>query len=710
MNDAITFRVPSFSIPYSGKWLTDTLRLNQFQAALHALLGHGRDALVTAPTGGGKTLTLLLNSDPRNGNPGFVAVYPNNTLLLNQLCTVEDIIVEHFGATLAETLHLCEGAQCRDPVHDVVRRCECVEKGGVRDCIEPLSIYALDEQRLKGEWVGARYIALLTLSGRYLVSEEGVPKREALYRIAQKILSYRKKGGVYTIVFATPDTYLLVLTGAYRDFEGVGKTLHNMLLALAEGRDLETVLRRTGVLARGLVDETVSVVQRLLNQPLFIDEFHLYGPYEVDALHAVLTLYKELIGEPVVFSSATPAEDILGELADTGVRPEHVRAETVSGTEGFVVRGDTEFTLIPVQVKGRGITAFFRAGEEVPDIVRDTLIDELRGLQDGRALIILERLWMVSGLARGLASEGLDVECIASIIPRDVCRPGSKVIVGSEATTQGVNLGKIVLGVTAGTSSEDVIQRIGRVGRRGVDSRVYLILPEKALGQSSLRDEMDYWSLVEAVKTLYPDYPKRKKDVSRLIPGDYHGMRRKLIRALGIASVARVSGMKSLYDRLDVARDDARKLLESVVGPPTTLVKLLLFRRTGFSVKYLVDDTGERGETSIGLITRNFYIRGVTKDGRLIISLRKARASLRVEALGDPSPYAGKFVSLRNFLKLVDGSIKIGEGLELGPGAAGDTLVYIADAGKELSEYLSYTGEGAGVKTAYGIRYAVVFV
>lgn len=710
MNDAITFRIPAFSIPYSGKWLTDTLRLNQFQATLHALLGHSRDVLVTAPTGGGKTLTLLLNSDSGSAAPGFVAIYPNNTLLLNQLCTVEDIIVEHFGATLVETLDICEERRCKDPAHDVVRRCECLEKGNMRDCIEPLSIYALDEHRLGGEWGGARYIALFTLSGRYLVSEEGVPKREALYRIAQKTLSYRRKGGIYSVIFATPDTYLLVLTGAYRDFEGVGKTLHNMLLALAEGKDLETVLRRTGVLARGVVDETVTVVQRLLNQPLFIDEFHLYGPYEVDALHATLKLYKELIGKPVVFSSATPAEDILGELTDTGVKPEHVKAETVRGTKGFVVRGNTEFVLIPAPVKKRGMTAFFRAGEEVPNIVKGMLMDELRELRDGRALIILERLWMVSELARGLASDGLDVECIASIIPRDVCRPGSKVIVGSEATTQGVNLGKIVLGITAGTSSEDVIQRIGRVGRRGVDSRVYLVLPENVLGQSSWRDEMDYWRLVEVLKTLYPDYPKRKRDVSRLIPGDYHGMRRKLIRALGIASVARVSGMSSLYNRIGIAKDEAEKLLESVVGPPIALVRLLLFRRTGFSVKYLVADTGERGEASIGLITRNFDIRSVTRDGRLVILLTKARTPLRVTVLGDPSPYSGKFVGLRSFLEQVVGRIEIGEGLVLNPDTAGDTLVYVVDAGEELSEYLSYTGEGAEVKSASGRRYAVVFV
>jgi len=704
----IAFTVTPFSIPYSNKWLTSTLRLNQFQAEVFGLLEKKKDALVTAPTGSGKTLTLLLNPDSGAGVSGFVALYPNNTLLVNQLCTVEDILLEHFGAELVDTSELCKDGICKDS-SGARRRCECYERNPEKKCIEPLTIYRIDKSRVSDSWNDASHIALLTVSGRCITSR-GVPKREVLYNIARKVLKYRKRGSIYVIVFTTPDTFLLLLTGAYRDFENVGKTVHNMLLAIAEGKDLETVLRRTGVLARSLVDETVSVVQRLMNQPLFIDEFHLYGPYELDALYAILVLYKRLIGRPVVFSSATPAEDILSELRDTGVEPVKVVAETVSGLQGFPVRGETLVSIIPIATRRKGIPAFFEASNSVPEIVTDILITKLTSLQSGRALIILERLWMVTELARTLSSRGLEVECIASIVPRDVCKPGSRIIVGSEATTQGVNLGKVVLGITGGTSSEDVIQRIGRVGRRGIDSEIYLVLPEYTLTSHTLKSRMSYWELVESLRSLYPDYPKRKRDVSRLIPGRFHELRRKLILSLGLASIARVSGIRQFYNMISISKEDAVEMLDRIIGPPQTYTNLLVFRRTGFSIDYLVASTGDKGETSIGLITRNFKVKHVTKDGKLVVELTRARSPLRIRVLGDPTPFAGRFVSLKLFLRTVKGRIEIGEEHSLEEDQVEDTLIYITDAGEELSEYLSYTGEGAEILSVSGRRHAVIFI
>ena len=707
MTEPVVLTVPAFSIPYSRLYLTTSLRLNQFQAEVYRLLERNSDVLVTAPTGGGKTLTLLL-SQGGGASPGFVAVYPNNTLLMNQLCTVEDMLVEHFGAKLVDATGFCSGGPCRGP-SGVARRCECVERTPGKECVEPLTIYRIDGAEVGDAWNGAAHVALLLVSGRYIVSQ-GVPKREVLYGIARKVLRYRRKGGVYTITFTTPDTYLLLMTGAYRDFDGVGKALHNMLLAIAEGRDVETVLRRTGVLARGSVDETVSVVQRLLNQPLFIDEFHLYGPYEVDALYAILSLYKQVVGKPVVFSSATPADDILAEVGNTGVKPVRVTAQTAAGGQGFPVRGDTSVTLIPVRTTRRGISAYFEASDKVPDIVLDTLVGRLAALRGGRALLILERLWMVAELARALNSKGLGVECIASIVPREACRPGGAVIVGSEATTQGVNLGKVVLGATGGTSSEDVVQRIGRVGRRGIDSEVYLVVPEPALEAYIPRSRLDYWGLVDAVRGLYPDYPKRKRDVSKLIPGSFHELRRKLIASLGLASLARVSGMRQFYGKIHINRDDALTLLNRVVGGPKTYTSLLVFRRTGFTVEYMVSDTGENGETSIGLIARNFRIKSVTRDGKIVIDLARARTPIRVRVVGDPSPFSGKFVDLRLFLKILKGRIELGENHSLDEDQVEDTLVYVSDTGEKTAEYLSYTGEGAEILSPSGRRYSLIFI
>jgi len=704
-----SFFVPAFSIPFSEHYLSDTLRLNQFQSELYNHLNggnEGEDILLVAPTGGGKTLTLLLNT--KYGSKefrGFVALYPNNTLLENQMCTVEDIIVEHMGASLIDTAGFCENNPCY--AGKTVRRCECMQTRG-EECVEPLTIYRVENSG--DAWVGYKHVGFLILSGKHIISEDGVPKREVVYKLAEKALKYTREGGLYLIVFATPDTYLLLFTGAYRDFDGVGKTVHNMLTALAEGKNpcaLENVLRRTGVLSRDTVGESLTAVLRL-DLPLFVDEFHLYGPYELDALYGLLRLYKETIGHPVIFSSATPAEDSLKEL-DVKLKLKTIEAEIVENGEGFPVRGDTMFEVIPVHVRRKGLPAYFMATEKVPEIVVPNLLEEFMNLRDGRALIILDRLWMVSELAKNLTNRGIEVECIATITPPGICKPGAKVIIGSEATTQGINLGRVVLGVTGGTSSEDVIQRIGRVGRKGVSSKVYLIMPDYPLNGKVPPTRMNYYKLVRWINSVYPDYPKRKKDVSRLIPNRYHEVRRKLIYSVGVASLARLSGMINLFDKINLSMEEATEILESIVGSPSSLTKLLMFRRTGFNVRYLVEGQREVRESSIGLIARNFKIKGVI-SGILRVDLSRGREVLTVKSSADPSPFAGKIVGLRMLLSAINGYVEVGDSWQLEREHTGDNLVYVLDCGDELSEYLSYTGEGAKVLTSSGERYAIVFV
>lgn len=707
-------RVPAFSIPFSKKQLSDTLTLNQFQAEVYDLVNRGKDVVLTAPTGAGKTLTLLLNTEkgvtiPRNHKlRGFIALYPNNTLLLNQICTVEEILVEHLGAEIKDAKDSSQGKLC--------------EAGRIIRKENPLRVYKVDTSRAGNAWAGSRYVVLLALSGRYITSPNGEPKREVIEHLVEEIYNrYARKEDTYLMVFATPDTYLLVSTGAYRDFNKVGKTLHNILVALAEGKTLEeidNILRITQVMIREEVG-SIATAQRLFQLPLFIDEFHLYGPYEIDALVAILKLYKEYMnGEnPVVFSSATPAEDILEEIKPhLQLNPASVKAKLVGGGKGFPVRGDTEFILLPVEDAGKGYSAYFRASDRVPSIVENDLLAELRALRDGKALIILDRLWMVSVLARGLSSKGLKVDCIASIIPPEGCSPGSSIIVGSEATTQGVNLGRVVLGVTAGTSSEDVVQRIGRIGRRGVDSKVYLVLPAYALEENPPRGRMGYYELVDWVRRVYPDYPKRKRDVAKLLPEKFRKMRRKLIYFLGIASLIRTSGASVLGDGLESLRQDAQSLLGAYAGPPRSLAKLLMFRRTGFTAAYRIDwgKGGEayqaRGEASIGLLVRNFKIERIDNEGTLHISLEPERSTLKVIVEKDPSPFSGRIVELRLLMKLLSGRISIGDRITLEAPQAKDTLVYLGDFGGEVSEYLSYTGEGAEISAPKGSRYAVVFI
>ncbi|HEU97925.1 MAG TPA: hypothetical protein ENO36_03620 [Fervidicoccus fontis] len=721
--DKYTFFVPSFSIPYSNKYLTDTLRLNQFQKRVFDILSSNtlKDILLTAPTGSGKTLTLLLNTsyDLEVGGKelrGFLAIYPNNTLLVNQMCTVESIIIEHFGAVLvdganSEGKNLAEGKKVYD-AGTKVRRCD-IDGRNYTEEIDPLSIYKIDPERAGEAFSNIHYIGLLLLSGKYINPEEAIPKRDFLYEIAErKIFPYVRKGGLYLLIFATPDVYLLLITGAYRDFEGVGKALHNMLLAVAEGKgkELERILRETGTLTRQQVDESVSIVLRMTKLPLFIDEFHLYGLYELDALNALLLLYKELIRYPVVFSSATPSDEIF-ELLDVKLQLEKVDAEVIEGGGGFPVRGNTTFEIFSADDCGRGLSAYYKAVEKVHKIVLGDLLNELKNLKNDRALIILDRLWMVSSLAKKLKEEGLQVHCIASTYPKEACSPGAPIIIGSEATTQGVNLGPLALGILSGTSSEDVIQRIGRIGRRGKDSKVYLVVPEFALEKEPPSGRMNYKELVAYIRNIFPYYPKRERDVTKLIPEHFHSKRRKLIYSLGIASLLRVSGIKDLLNKVNISESDALEMLESFLGDPSSLTNFLMFRKNGFRIKYRIDGDDEIYEASIGIISRNFEIKEAQENREVVISLTPSRGPIKVIVRRDPSYFSGKFADLKLFLRTMDGEIIAGDNKIIANEAYDDrALVFIQDMGAELSDYLSYTGEGAQILSNVGGRYALIFV
>jgi hypothetical protein len=59
----------------------------------------------------------------------------------------------------------------------------------------------------------------------------------------------------------------------------------------------------------------------------------------------------------------------------------------------------------------------------------------------------------------------------------------------------------------------------------------------------------------------------------------------------------------------------------------------------------------------------------------------------------------------------MDGKIIVGDNKIIANEAYDDrALVFIQDMGAELSDYLSYTGEGAQILSNVGGRYALIFV
>ena len=323
-----------------GRW---TLR--RFQEEVRDAVASGRDAVVTAVTGGGKTVSLLLGDD------GFVGLYPNNTLLLDQQRSIDRILRLALGADL---IH-------REP-------CRCQHHS--EEPIDVLRIYEVKAQGGELPIARRRKVAVVLLSGKYIgyeYDEEGrpIPKGEVILK--DVVGRLQDERDVYVVTLATPDTALMIMAGIYRSFERVGYAIHDAILGSAEGgkiEGLDRIFSMYGVATVGELGDLAIIRQYLLKYPWFVDECHLYGDYEASLLLPVLKVYREQVGwdYPVVLSSATPSGALCRKAAEY-LRPREIKAGIKEGgpPDSFV-RGETEVDVVAVPSRGGGIARWLNAG------------------------------------------------------------------------------------------------------------------------------------------------------------------------------------------------------------------------------------------------------------------------------------------------------------------------------------------------------------
>jgi ATP-dependent helicase YprA (DUF1998 family) len=96
---SISFRVKPVYLE-NGDVQLGNWTLRWFQERVMNNLTRGRDTLLVAPTGSGKTLTLLLAGE------GAVGIYPNNTLLLDQQRSIDKILREALGARITSKVSM----------------------------------------------------------------------------------------------------------------------------------------------------------------------------------------------------------------------------------------------------------------------------------------------------------------------------------------------------------------------------------------------------------------------------------------------------------------------------------------------------------------------------------------------------------------------------------------------------------------------------
>lgn len=582
-----SFRVKSVYIEEGstrlGNWV-----LRRFQEEVMDAVKSGEDIIVTAVTGGGKTASLLL------GDRGFVGLYPNNTLLLDQQRSIDRILKLALGARLIDSCSM--------------------------GSVDVLRVYETNTQKSEVPITEFKKVAVVLLSGRYIgyeYDEESrlVPKRVVILRnIVEKL---RNERNIYVITLGTPDTALMIMAGIYRSFEKAGYAIHNAILGSAEGVDIEWMLSKYGVATVGELGDLAIIRQYLLKYPWFIDEFHLYGDYEASLLLPVLRVYRDYAGweHIVIFSSATPRGRVY-EKALGYLRPREIRASIKeNGSPESFVRGETEVEVVAVPSKGKGIAKWLNAGFGVASVVEER-IDEVKKTieKGGSTFVVVDRVNQVPPIVDTLVAHGLKPECSVSVKPLNCSDSEELVVVGSESISQGIDRANVRLGIISTYNVAALIQRFGRIGRK-TDSKVIIVVPgfeerkkrEKMPIEGLDGKEVNYDEFVKFInktflKELFSELVESRK-VERI-----YEKRSELVEVATLIGYAQVSKPKQTLEELSKILRDNVELLDMFYGQAETIAKTLMFRGSGFPV-VVRKLNGEQEIVDIGVVLRNFAVK-----------------------------------------------------------------------------------------------------
>ena len=509
-----------------------TIRLRDFQYELlkRFLERNSLDViLLNAPTGAGKTLSLLIpflaNVEDKWMYHGSVGIYPSRELARDQMISIFNLLIE-LGAS---------------PVD-------------IRELYEDLKDLSGDELEIVNEYVRALevelddsgYIPVILL---YVTSESLNRLRGVISRHKQNITSNKEllkylrgkvAGKAFRIIFTVPEYPYLLATDVYQDFHRAGIWLYAVLKEL--GRFLKTVENNDeGSLRKWFRELEVNIDRKrlfeeyytsreftenladiflLFRAPVFFDDFHLYSGFSLASFISLLYIfmYEKGIGK-IVISSATPVKTILVRGKETTKRNykrekrkdflELVRRlaesmgyivrEISSNTSStprkdFVqIRKKTLIRIIPVSLRGKYVTgapAFGTLQRYVPEVLKETdWLDRYRRM--GRSMILVDRVASVLEIkdtVEKLAGEKALPVCSVKVLfhgdkqqlkTSKIGIRETKLIVGNMAIAFGVDIKGMDLGVVVAKDHLSALQKIGRYGRgEGKDiAEIYLPVP-----------------------------------------------------------------------------------------------------------------------------------------------------------------------------------------------------------------------------------------
>lgn len=696
--------------------------------------------LLSAPTGSGKTVTLLTDKERKMA----VGLYPNNELVLNQISGLHSFIVERLGMRTVLS-HLYDYA---------VKGEEVFSQQGYL----PLNVYeASSPIKMFNEKVNG--ICILGLSGKIIraflgVGSEGhtphgnnaegvkgqLNSKLSIVRSAvEKCVKYWEKG-YYVIVTATPDTYFLLAMYGYGDPGAIGRAT-SAILNLPPNADMkyiEEVFRRSYIIREKLT-KVVSAFLPIKNATLFVDEYHLYDLYEQSSFKVLLFLLNkvhEWRGR-LIFSSATPKAEFVREIASeadfSNVKSINALEEVKdSGDEESIVRGGVKLIFCGVETSAQNkLGKVYRAIEMAKDLIKEEefkhFINSYRNGY-GRGLVVLEKVSHADMFAEKVFKEyGAMPVCLFSTAmpsfpsspPETAVEGGPLFIVGSGAKIgQGVEYRKVSFGIIARATSLDYLQSLGRIGRRYLGESVVLTPIDESylekLEKEVKGSEMEYRDLVEWAESTKVLLQKRDFE-----PQSYRALiaaREELLKALGLSLFYRHTSTWS--EDVRNAPQRIRGINLRILSPPDEMCQLMMFRSTGPEVRFYRMGCEDAGKCDLGTLLRNYEVSA--KGGRITV-INRGRSELFVKChrgqrlLKDIGEDRTLTLALWSFLRDVfDCKCVDSEGNELSINELpNDQMLMVVDfLNEEVAEYIASTGRGLRVILGEGTKktMALVFV
>ncbi|MEM1703153.1 MAG: DEAD/DEAH box helicase [Zestosphaera sp.] len=489
---------------------------------------------LSAPTGSGKTFTLLapMLSNVLYGTKyeGALGIYPTKPLAVDQFESLRSAL-----GKLGDVKGDRRGTTIYDLEFEVVS--DNVKAGHYRGRIGLVLLTRDNVERLKGSLAMESGQSVLNAIRRVLLTEDVD----------------------YLITLAVPEYPYLMFSHMYRSYHDLAKILDlvasgglvyqaaSKMLSLKNDENklreyVEKIAKSIRVLVGGRVveRELADLSSALLPPVLFFDEFHTWGFYELPTAIALVLLHRlvsltstrrELYR--VVFSSATPNQyvadmlrKIAGESSVEVVESKPVDCDVGSDAK---VRGTTTVELYPIVTKMHGALVWVELDSCLPFIVRDKA-DEI--LEHKRAIVFGRRVWSVEESANiFLSSTGVTPAVVTGFIPPQPFRgkdelvdkkmSGELYVFGNYAVELGVDLQNIRYSIVVASNLGELVQRMGRSGRGGVDSKVVVPVPDsyadEIIRKLGKMNGVQYSELVEAFSWVMPDEHIAKKLGNRVV-------------------------------------------------------------------------------------------------------------------------------------------------------------------------------------------------